>query len=132
MTDHSWNLQQAIYALLTANSPTIAGGRVYDDVPQNATFPFVEIGDVLAVPEDATTDDAGLSEFLDLHIWSRYRGKREAQQIWALVRDVLHGASLSVTGRASSLAWVRNWRLILDPDGVTRHGIVTVEIIGRS
>jgi hypothetical protein len=35
-------------------------------------------------------------------------------------------------GRPSALAWVRTVRVITDPDGKTRHGIVSVEIIHRS
>jgi len=132
MSDHSWNLQQTIYTLLTGESPSIAGDRIYDDVPQNVTFPYVEIGDGQVIPDDTSSADEGFSEFIDLHVWSRYRGKKEIKQIFGQIHAALHGVALSVTGRASALSWVRNVRQFLDPDGVTRHGVVTVEVIHRS
>lgn len=136
----SWELQQAIYTALTAGSPTPVpdvGARVYDDVPQNATYPFIEIAESVATTEDvsigeSTAGDKGVSEFIDLHVWSQYRGKKEAKRIMASIHTALHGVSLSVAERASALSWVRTARLLLDPDGVTRHGIVTVEVIHRN
>lgn len=132
MTAYSWNLQKAIFSLLNGNSPTIVGGRIYDDVPQNATFPFIEIGESQGIPDDTSLGDQGMSEFIDLHVWSRYRGKRQIKELMDDIHTALHGVSLTVTGRVSALSWVRNVRMFLEPDGMTRHGIVTIEVIHRS
>lgn len=130
MSDHHLNLQIAVYDALTGAS--VAGGRVYDDVPDNATHPYVEIGPAQAIPDDVSPGDGGMAETIDLHVWSRHQGQKEIKQVISDIYDALHGASLTVTGRASALAWVRTVRTILDPDGKTRHGIVSVEVIHRS
>ena len=137
MSDFSFEVQKAIYAALTAGSPpAIAEGRVYDSPPENVAFPHVEIGEVQSIPDDTsksnTADDEGISEFRELHIWSRYNGYKEAIDIGSQIHAALHGVSLTVTGRASALAWVRNKRFFRDPDGVTRHGVVSIEVIHRT
>lgn len=128
MSDGSAELQAALYDALTTASPSIAGGRIYDDVPEDAAFPYVQIGDSDAVQDDVDCSD-GLDETITLHVWSRYRGKKEAKEIIAQIRAELHAVSLTVSGRASANAWVRQSRVVLDPDGLTRHGIVSVRVV---
>jgi hypothetical protein len=130
MTSHHWNLQAAIYAALTGAN--VSGGRVYDDVPESPTFPYVQIGEDQAIPDDVSPGDLGVVETISLHTWSRHRGQKEIKDIVSEITDTLHGVSLNVTGRASALVWVRITRIILDPDGLTRHGITDIEIIHRS
>lgn len=125
-------LQKGLYSHLVGRSPAIADDRIYDDVPQNVTYPFVEIGDTQDIPDDTSGGDRGMSTFVDLHTWSRYRGKLQVKQIQDQLHGALHGVSLSIAGRVSALAWVRSQRAFNDADGVTRHGVTTVEIIHRS
>lgn len=129
MTDYHWAVQTALYSAISG----LAGGRVYDAPPQNVAFPYVTIDGGQVVPDDTSGDDDGMSEFIDLHIWSRYRGWKEVKQITSAIYDALHGVPLAVSGRTSALTWVRNVRPPLrDPDGITRHGIVSIEIIHRT
>ena len=51
----------------------------------------------------ARTDDwpgaaGGAVHTLSLHAWSRYAGRKEVKDIMSAVYEVLHDASLSVTG----------------------------------
>lgn len=139
MSDASWNLQQRVYALLAA-APTIASGGVYDGVPEavasatapDSAFPYVQIGEMDAIPDDVSVADDGEQETITLHVWSRYNGQKEVKQIMQTIKQRLHGIELAVSGRASSLAWVRSRRAFTDPDGKTRHGVVTVEVIHRN
>lgn len=131
MSDFSFAVQAAVFAALTAASPAIASGRIYDDPPPDAAFPYVEIGEGQTIPDDAS-GDGGVAETIDLHVWSTYRGQKEAKEIAARIYDTLHGVALTVPGRASALAWVRTRRIFRDPDGVTRHAVVSVEVIHRS
>lgn len=137
MSAAAFELQRTIYNALIAG-PAIAGGRVYDDVPENAAFPHVEIGERQIIPDDTNVgahgeaSDDGVSDFIDLHIWSRYRGDKEVLEIFNTIHTRLHGVSLLVAGRAGALSWVRNFRSFNDPDGQTRHGVVSVEIRHRS
>lgn len=145
MSDASWELQKAIKTLLDATIPeVISGGRIYDQAPDAAAatdapegeFPFVLIGESDSIPADVSASsgagDDGEAESITLHVWSRYRGQKEIKQIMQQIKDRLHGVSLTVTGRASALCFVRMRRSFLDPDGRTRHGILTVEVIHRN
>lgn len=137
MTSYSFPVQAAVYGALKA-ADAICAGRVYDRPSATVAFPFVEIGEGQAIPDDVSNTagtpvgDQGISEFIDLHVWSEYQGQKEAKEIIDQIRTALHGISLTVTGRASALAWVRNERIIRDPDGRRTHGVVTVEIIHRN
>lgn len=137
MTAHAWDCQQALYAALTASAAlsAIVADRIYNDAQQTVEFPWIEIGDGQIIPADTSAPgggDDGVSDFFDLHLWSRYAGNKENRQIADAVHTLLHGVSLGVAGRTSAFAWVRNVRLLRDPDGKTRHGVLTVEIIHRS
>jgi hypothetical protein len=110
--------------------------RIYDDAPQAVAFPWVEIGDGQSIPDDTSqatgASDAGVSDFFDLHVWSRYAGKKEVKQIVDVLHGLLHEVSFTIAGRSSASAWIRSVRILRDPDGITRHGIVNVEVIHRS
>lgn len=137
MSTFSWELQQALVTLFASFSPPLVGGRVYDHVPENAVFPHVEIGEGQGVPADTTGDsgelsDAGVSEFVTFHVWSRYRGKKEVKETLSRLHSVLHEQSLTIPGRVSAHAFVRDMRVVLDQDGLTRHGMLDLEVIHRS
>jgi hypothetical protein len=62
--------------------------RLYDDPPTEPIYPFASFGRHQSRNTDA--DILALNEqTLSLHIWSRYRGKKEAQQILEAVRGSL-------------------------------------------
>src|SRR5690606_30003967 len=52
---------------------------VYDDVPENAPFPYVVIGDDVSAAFD---DDcgSGADSMVTIHVWSTYPGRAEAKQ----------------------------------------------------
>lgn len=139
MSDASWDLQSRILAILAA-APAIAGGKVYDNVPESvasaaapdSAFPYVQIGETDAIPDDTSVSDDGEIETLSIHVWSRYRGQKEVKQIMQLVKQRLHGVELAVPNRTSAIAWVRIRRDFFDPDGRTRHGVVSVEVVHRN
>ena len=139
MAGFSFPTQRALYEALT--SASIAGGRIHDHAPSDVVFPYVEIGESQAIPDDTSAaggDDDGVSETFTLHVWDRpnrtggHRGGKQVREILSSIYTVLHGAALTVSGRASALAWVRSDRVMRDPDGITVHGVVDVEIIHRS
>lgn len=141
MSDHSSAVQKVLYATLT-RAPAIAAGGFFDGVaPADVAFPHGEIGPQETVPDDASTEndapdgdngDEGLSDTFDLHLWSRYDGRAEIMRMVAEIHRRLHRKTLNVPERASAHSWVRSVRILLDDDGITRHGVVTVEIIHRS
>lgn len=121
----SFNVQAAVVVAL--NVAGVADGRIYDHAQTDAVFPYVEMGESQALADDVTGAD-GFDEFLTLHVWSRYRGDKEAKQICSDIRSALHARSLTVAGRTTAHAWVREIRVFDDPDGLTRHGVVSVRI----
>lgn len=136
MADFALPVQTALYAALTEADPPVAEGRVYDYAPDRVKFPYVLIDGGQAIPDDTTTAtgfDSGIEEYIDLHVWSRFRGNEEIKRITSRIHDLLHGASLTVPGRASAHVWIDAVRgPIRDPDGISRHSVVTVKIIHRS
>ena len=83
MSLHSKQTQISIFNILNNDSTLdglVGNNRIYDEVPQGSSYPYVEIG-------DETTIDAGLKdkdgqEFTQtIHIWSRYRGSKQIKEI---------------------------------------------------
>lgn len=118
-------VQDAIFDALVAAG--VSGGRVYDDIPKKPAFPYVQIGVSQAVQNDVQCREGG-DEFIDLHVWSRQRGQMEAKQVMDAVHTALHDQPLTVTGRDVTLVRIDRTRMLMDPDGITRHGVVTVRI----
>lgn len=125
----SAELQKAIYDALVADSAVgaLIGDRIYDGVPKGAVFPYVSFG-----PTDSLTDDmecvAGRRETVQLDVWSRDQGKmRPCKEIMDAVKDALHFADLSLAVNALVLIRVDGQRLFMDQDGITAHGVLTVE-----
>ena len=117
------DLQTAVYTALTAGVSV----PVYDDVPQydtksDADFPFVVIG------EDSLEDwgdDAkkGFDASLQIHVWSRARGRFEVKRIQGEIYNTLHRNNIAI-GSYGTLGFDETFQdSNLDSDGLTRHGV---------
>lgn len=125
----SAELQKAIYDALIADAGVgaLVGDRIYDGAPSGQVFPCITFG-----PTDSRPDDmdciAGRSETVQLDVWSREHGRmRPCKEICDAVKDALHLAGLSLTVNALVLIRVEGVRVFLDRDGITAHGVLTVE-----
>ena len=125
MSFHSWELQKAIFTKLNGNVDGLDGANipVYDDVPQQSNYPYVQIGEETSANNGTKTLD-GVEHTLTMHIWSQYRGRREIKTIMKSVYDLLHNTAISVTG--ASLVNVRQEfsTTLAENDGITRHGVI--------
>ncbi len=125
MSFHSWELQKAIFTKLNGNVDGLAGENipVYDDVPQQSNYPYVQIGEETSANNGTKTLD-GVEHTLTMHIWSQYRGRREIKTIMKSVYDLLHNTAISVSG--ASLVNVRQEfsTTLSENDGITRHGVI--------
>lgn len=137
MSAFLWPCQVALKEAIL--STTECAGRIYDTAPQEVAFPWIEIGDSDAVPDDTSDDprqnasDKGIDETVDIHVWGRaHAGKKEVKLIVDAIVDRLHQSDIAIEGRRSSLTWVRRARVFKEADDVTAHGIVTLNIIHRS
>jgi len=128
MALHSFALQQSVFTTMTGGTLTDVDGtsitsRVYDDVPEGSTYPYVVIGEETASPMGAKDVDAH-EHTLTIHVWSQYRGRKEIKNIMSQIYTLLHNVAISVTG--ASLVQIRHEfaRTLLENDGITRHGII--------
>jgi hypothetical protein len=124
MADGSLQLQAALVLLF--KGATDAGARVYDEPPSSPTYPIIQIGESQAVIDDYQCRD-GSEEFIDVHVWSQAVGWPEIKRIAAQVKALVHAKVLMVPGYVAH-SWVRDIRYIKDPDGKTRHGVITVKV----
>lgn len=118
-------LQGAIVARLKADSVfgTVAGGRIYDQPPSPATFPYVTIGEAQFIRDDATCISGG-DVYLTMHAWSRAVGFPEVRRVADAVVESLHLAPLTLaTNRLVSIMH-RQTRVFRDPDGLTSHAVI--------
>lgn len=127
--DSSWPLQQAIYDALKTDATLIAllaegASGVYDHVPQDSDFPYVAIGESDQRPgELETKTEDGFEERVTIHTWTRTFGKNEVKNIMAAVLDALDKAALSVTGYTLVDLRFDFGTVMIEDDGVTRHGV---------
>jgi hypothetical protein len=115
-------LYGAIYAALTAN-PSI-GASVYDFVPQNAAYPHIEIGGGQALDWSAALM-RGEQTTIEIHVWSRQRGRAEARELLGKIKDRLHEQALSLSGATFIDCRFRDMDgPFTDADGTTQHGVI--------
>lgn len=120
-------IQKAVYDALVA---TPGMPPVYDDVPEGAEFPYVVVGDDVTLPFDDDCGSGGDS-LITIHAWSTYKGRSEVKQILAQIYSTLHRSNLVIAG--SHLITIHfDWQTtLLDPDGLTRHGILRFRLLTR-
>ena len=91
MTHPALALQRAILDALIAHQPLISmlgGSRVYDHVPSRLRPPYIVFGD--ATHSDwSTGTESGLEHFIQLNVWSREKGRKEALDISGHVRTIV-------------------------------------------
>jgi len=114
-------LQIAVYSLLSQKIPY----PVHDDFPQEAPYPYVVTGDASAV-DWSDKFKAGQGVSITVHVWSQYRGRKEACEIIDLIIREISASTPDlapdfnvVQGRLESS------QLFMDIDGKTRHGVIT-------
>jgi len=97
---------------------------VYDENPEDAPFPYIVMGEIMARDWSDKSAD-GTEVYSTIHIWSQYHGRKEAGEMAdALVYAFSLGPlNLSPNFRAA-LDRMDSYNLMVDIDGVTRHGIL--------
>ena len=125
MASASFALQKAIYTTLTANAGVIAvlgAARIYDDVPTRSEFPYMTFGQTTE-RDWSTGTEPGLEHTITLHVWSRGRGRKEADEVMAAAQAALHDAALALTGHRLVNLRHEFSDARRDPDGESFHGI---------
>jgi|TARA_R100000231_G_scaffold113462_1_gene84258 hypothetical protein len=123
-------LQTTIYSTLSSDNTltNTLGAGVFDEVVENATYPFVALGEETAI--DYSTKDLDGGEFtINIHVWSQYKGAKETKEIMDRIHDLLHDSSLSVSGFNLANLRFEFSDILRDPDGITRHGVMRFRAI---
>lgn len=119
--------QTAIYTRLVAE---VSSATTYDDVPglpeglPDTDFPYIVVGEDYALPWD-NDDQLGNNVYVQLHIWSRYQGKKEVKEIMGDIDAALNrqAANLSAAGFAFLDCLLDYSAVFSESDGKTRHGV---------
>ena len=127
---HSFDLQSAVYSLLSGDSSldTLFGdGRIYDSVaPQDSAYPYVVIGMETVTDLGTKTLDGNLYN-LNIEVWSQYRGQKQIKEVMERIYNLVNNVSISVSGADSVMSYVSSTTTMTEVDGITRHGIVNVD-----
>ncbi len=126
MASAGWALQKALFTHLSADSNVtgvLGGAKIYDDVPRDATFPYVTFGESV-VRDWSTGSDEGFEHVVTLHAWSRANGRRESHEIVGALRSSLHDQALAVEGHRLINLRHEFSEARREADGETYHGIV--------
>lgn len=127
-------LRGALLALWKGDSNVgaLIGDRLYDRVPDNPTFPYASFGPAQAIDLEVSCA-LRIEVIQDVHVWSRDVGQVEALRITEALRSTAIAAdkagSLSWSGYAIQSVRVTSTQMLRDPDGLTSHGVMTVEAI---
>jgi hypothetical protein len=132
MSSAALEVQTAIFAILDADvtlSALVTG--VFDDVPESYTdFPYVTLGEDVLTEFD-TDGVLGFRVSVTIHCWSQYKGQRETKLVQDAIYQALHHAALSLPSWSNVLTRQVDQTSERDPDGMTRHGVQTLELLVR-
>lgn len=91
-------LQSAIFAALEADTALMAKiNAVWDEPDAGAPYPYIVMGDG-EVTDRSDKTGRGAQHRFRLDAWSDAAGRMEAKEVMDLAHDVLHDATLSLTG----------------------------------
>jgi hypothetical protein len=119
----------AVYGVLSGDSTlsTAVGGRIYDDVRQGAIFPYVWYE---AREREARGFGTGTLPEVEVrvHVFSTYRGSKEAQDILDRVIVLLKDSAVTVAGFAHCGRVLYEEAVLLPDEDV--NGVKVREIVG--
>lgn len=119
----------AVVDALTVASGITGVASVYQHVPQNTAYPYLEVTCHTDRREDAL-GQLGVSLLVDVKAVSQYRGESQAADLISAAIGALSGQSLSVSGHTVfGVAWEHAERFKEVVNGiVTRHHVATFRI----
>ena len=122
----NWALQQGIYQTLVGDPQVtglLGGANIFDDAPQNASFPYLTFGQTTERDWSTGSED-GSEHIVTLHVWSRAGGKKETHEIIETVRAALNTAPIAIDDHHLINLRHEFSEARHDKDGETYHGIV--------
>ncbi len=102
---------------------------VYDDNPEQAAYPYIVMGEITARDWSAKSEP-GQEVYATVHIWSQYKGRKEADDMSDGVLQALTKRPLDLSPDFGEVLGVfDSYDLIIDIDGKTRHGILRMRYL---
>jgi len=126
-------LQTASYSRLTTGANKI-DYRVYEDVPDNVRYPFVEMG-TISITDDSVKGNAGYDINQTFHVWSV---KHAYDEVYDMADAIVNSITITNSAGASELIVIGHnviyqeldsLNAIKDIDNKTRHGILTIKYL---
>jgi hypothetical protein len=130
-TSASLALQQQIFRKLTNHPELIAllgGANVYDHVPQDTAYPYINIGQI-AVRDAGTFTDNMQEHTIAINAFTNNEGKREVYNILHTVREILHDANMKLDGHHLISLQYRSSQAEKDERGEGYNGSATYRAV---
>ncbi|UCD58648.1 MAG: DUF3168 domain-containing protein [Candidatus Hydrogenedentota bacterium] len=106
--------------------------KVFDDMPEQEPDDYIVMGEVTA-RDWSDKFEPGQEVYSTIHIWSRYAGRKKADE---MADGILQALTLSPLDLSPNFRAVLDgddifdsYDLIIDIDGVTRHGILKMKYL---
>ena len=126
-TDFHSTAKTLVFGALDGN---ITGAQVYDHVPfepegmPDGNFPYASIGEDSELTPFDTDDTRGAYVDVTVHLWSRYKGRKEVNGLLDQIYNLLHRATLSAAGYNILDCLFSFSDVSTEEDGITRHGVI--------
>lgn len=129
MSSPSVELQTAVFDRLVADTGVhaLCADRIYDNVPEARIFPYISFGMSDYYEDDSDCIPARV-ETLQIDCWAQENGKkRPARELVDAVKAALHLHAPELPTHGLVEMRVVAARVFGDPDGITAHGVVTLQ-----
>jgi hypothetical protein len=117
-------IQRAVFGALKNDldlSRLVTG--IYDFIPQEKCFPFVQVGEATHEERDSHTTN-GFTSTIHINCWSQVtNGRGKCLDIQGAIYDALHKANLAIDCFATVTCHQSFSTIIVEDDTVTYHGI---------
>jgi hypothetical protein len=129
-----WYIQKAVWKILTDDAmlmSQIVG--VFDFVPDNTNFPYVQIGEFTTSPFE-TFADYGQEVSMTIHVWSQrigtkaYQGMMQIENIMDSIQRLLCRTRFPLNLWSNVGCWGDFSQTFREPDGITLHGVLKYRI----
>lgn len=117
---------KAVYVALDAT--TGLTGIISESLSNTDPFPKIWLEDGGA-DDWSNKDDNGLEAFVNLHVGSQKEGTKEIRGLMDKCHSALHNVDLVLTNGQSVLCQFVRHDVVIDSDGVTRHGIMRFKLL---
>ena len=135
MSKHQWDVQVAVgQKLQAANIMAVRDGgvsrpvQIFDDVPEDATMPYIVLGDDVATDDSDDLDTAEV-HIVTFHCFSAERSRQEVKLMLKSIYQALNRSDINLPeGQAVDIQFVQSATAIENEDGLTRTGSISFRV----